>query len=77
MFRASDFKCREVINLVTGERLGYVCDLEIDECSGQILAIVVPGRSKFGIFSKCEKVRIQWNCITKISCDIILVKICL
>jgi len=77
MFRASDFKCREVINLVTGERLGYVCDLEIDECSGQILAIVVPGRSKFGIFPKCEKIRIPWNCITKISCDIILVKICL
>lgn len=77
MFRASDFKCCEVINLVTGERLGYVCDLEIDECSGQILAIVVPGRSKFGIFPKCEKIRIPWNCITKISCDIILVKICL
>ncbi|UKI36169.1 MAG: YlmC/YmxH family sporulation protein [Clostridiales bacterium] len=55
MFRASDFKCREVINLVTGERLGYVCDLEIDECSGQILAIVVPGRSKFGIFFKMRK----------------------
>ena len=75
MFRASDFKCREVINLVTGERLGYVCDLEIDECSGHISAIVVPGKAKFGLFCKNEKLRIPWNCITKISCDIILVKL--
>ncbi len=75
MFRASDFKCREVINLVSGERLGYVCDLEIDECTGQILKIVVPGRCKCSLFSRNEKICIPWCCISKISCDIILVKL--
>lgn len=75
MFRASDFKCREVINILSGERLGYVCDLEIDECTGQILTLIVPGRGRFGLFTKKDKICIPWGCITKISCDIILVKL--
>lgn len=75
MFRASDFKCKEVINLVTGERLGYVCDLEIDECTGNILTLIVPAKGKFSFFSKNDRICIPWACITKISCDVILVKI--
>ncbi|MBE7037556.1 MAG: YlmC/YmxH family sporulation protein [Ruminococcaceae bacterium] len=75
MFRASDFKCKEVINLITGERLGFVCDLEIDECSGKILALILPQKGKISIFSKNDRIVIPWDCITKISCDIILVKL--
>lgn len=75
MFRASDFKCKEVINLVTGERLGFVCDLEIDECTGKILTLIVPAKGKISFFSKNDRICIPWDCITKISCDIILVKL--
>jgi len=75
MFCASDFKSKEVINILTGERLGYVCDLEIDECCGKILAIVVPCKGRFLSFSKNDRLVISWECITKISCDVILVKL--
>ena len=73
MFKASDFKCREVINLSDGERMGFVCDLEIDSSSGQIHSLIVPSKDKFGIFLKSGRVSIPWNAIERIGDDIILV----
>ena len=35
----SDLKCKEVINVCDGGRLGCVTDLELDLCTGTILAI--------------------------------------
>ncbi len=73
MFRASDFKCREVINLADGERLGFVFDMEINIETGKIEAVVVPGREKFRLFGKCEGTVIPWECIKKLGEDTILV----
>ena len=73
MFKASDFRSREVINLTDGERMGFVCDLEIDKESGQINALVVPSKDKLGIFSKTRRISIPWDAIKKIGDDIILV----
>jgi len=73
MFRASEFKCKEVINLQDGERMGFVYDLEIDEDTGGIKAILVPGRERTRLFGKCEGVLIPWGCIHRIGEDIILV----
>lgn len=73
MFRASDFKCKEVINVVDGERLGFVFDMEIDSETGGISSIVVPGKEKFRLFGKCEGIVIPWPCIKKIGEDTILV----
>ena len=73
MFRASDFKCREVINTVDGERLGVVFDMEIDSDTGSICAIVVPGKEKVGLFGRCKGTIIPWQCIKKIGEDTILV----
>ena len=42
----SDLKCKEVINVCDGGRLGCVTDLELDLCTGTILAIVVPGEGR-------------------------------
>ena len=39
----SELKCREVINVCTGERYGNVCDLAFDPCTGEVQASVVPG----------------------------------
>ena len=41
--RMSELKKREVINVCDCRRLGFVGDLDIDPCSGKILAIIVPG----------------------------------
>lgn len=42
----TDLKHKEVINICDGARLGTICDLELDECTGVISAIVVPGQSR-------------------------------
>ncbi len=74
MFRASEFKCKEVINLCDGERMGFVCDLEIENCTGQICAIIVPGR-RGGLFGRRDGIVIPWRCIQRIGEDLILVRL--
>ena len=44
----SDLKCKEVINVCDGGRLGCVTDLELDLCTGTILSIIVPGERSTG-----------------------------
>ena len=71
-----ELKCREVINLCDGRRLGNICDLEIDECNGQILSIIVPGESKlFGLIRSNEELVIPFCRIKKIGDDVILVEV--
>ena len=76
--RFCDFKRKQVINVCDCRRLGFVDDLEFNECTGQICAIVVREQSKwlwmFGC--DCEYV-IGWDKIVKIGPDIIMVDVCL
>ena len=70
----SDLKCKEVINVSDGGRLGCVTDLELDLCSGTILAIVVPGeRSMLGLLKARDGIVIPFCRIQKIGEDVILV----
>ena len=70
----SDLKCKEVINVSDGGRLGCVTDLELDLCTGQILAIVVPGeRSMLGLIKVRDGLVIPFCRIQKIGEDVILV----
>ena len=65
---------KEIINLRDGCRLGCVCDVEFDTCSGHIVSIVVLGRGKmFGFGSKCDDIKICWSDIKVIGDDTILV----
>ncbi len=41
----SELKCKDVINIRDCKKLGHVCDLEFDECSGCICKIMVPGET--------------------------------
>lgn len=75
MFKASDFKSKEVVNLSDGERLGFVYDLEIDEESGKIKSIIVPGRGKVKMFGKANAIYIDWENIKKMGEDIILIEL--
>ena len=70
----SDLQKKEVINIHTGARLGFVNDVNIDVESGRIVSLRVPSSSKaFGIFSKYEDYIIPWEKIKKIGDDIILI----
>ena len=71
----SDFVYREVINIATGEKIGYVSDIEFDSETGNILSIFVPDKSKKFFASKNRGTKISWDNIRKIGDDIILVDV--
>ena len=73
----SDIEEKDVINVVTGERIGFVSSLRIDTKSGQIIAITVQPSMKFvSFFSKDEaSVVVPWNQILKIGEDVIIVNV--
>ena len=72
--RFTKLKCKEVITVCDGCRLGYVSDVEVDCQCGRILAIVVPGACKyFGVLGRRDDFVIPWQCIRRIGDDIILV----
>ena len=51
-----ELRRKEVINLRDGARLGAVCDLEVDLCSGTVCSIVVPGPPKmWGLLKSDEE----------------------
>lgn len=47
----SDLRYKEVIDLTTGQRLGYVCDAEIDLEQGKIVSLIVPGQKSSAVCS--------------------------
>ena len=73
--RFSEFRCKEVINVRTGTRLGFVCDAEFDWPEGRIRALIVPGRAKYlGLFGREDDYILPWECISRIGEDLILVE---
>ncbi len=76
----SDLRSKEVINISTGQRLGYICDMEIDLSDGKILSLIIPGDRKMGGLVPGERdYLIPWQGIARMGKDIILVdadKIC-
>ena len=76
MTRYSKLRQKEVVNCIDGKRLGVICDLVIDAVTGTICALVVPGPSKFAIFSKGERdYVIPYKNIRKIGEDVIIVNV--
>lgn len=74
--RVDDFRFKEVVNIYDGQRLGYVCDALIDIAGGKVLALIVPGRSKFfGLFGREPDYVLPWDCIKRIGSDIVLVEV--
>lgn len=74
--RIAELRCKEVISITSGNRLGYVSDVEIDICTGRVAAIVVPGKCGKGLFAKREDFVIPWDSIRRVGDDIILTGFC-
>lgn len=76
MFRGYNLRQKEVINIKTAERLGYVRDVEINDQSGHIEAIIVPRRVTFfwRLFGGGELI-IPWSAVEVIGEDIVLVRL--
>ena len=72
----SDLRCKEVICLRDGRRLGFVSDARIEIPEGNVIALIVPGPCRFfGLLGHKEDFLIPWHCIRRIGPDIILVDI--
>jgi len=69
----TDLRNKEVINLHSGRRLGYVTDVELDVSDARLLSILVPGESS--LFRRAPALRIPWACIRHIGDDLILVDV--
>ncbi len=75
--RIGDLRYKEVINVNTGLRLGYVSDGVFDIKTGRMRALVVPGAYRvMGLFGRNEDYVIPWEAIRRIGDDIILVEDC-
>lgn len=74
MHKATDFRQKEVINIQTGSRIGYISDVDIDMEKGTLNSVIIPGNGKiFGIFGGEKDIVIPWSAIKTIGDDIILV----
>ena len=72
--RLSDLQSKDVVDMHSGEKIGNVIDVLIDNETGNITKLIIYG--KRGIFNilKQEEMSILWNDIKKIGSDVILIK---
>lgn len=74
--RMSELKCREVINICDGCRIGFVVDLELDCTGGNVVALVIPGKMRFfGLFGREDDFVIPWCCIRRMVATLFLVEV--
>jgi len=71
----SELQMKEVVVLETGERLGFIEDLEIEQEQGYVTEIIVTTQTTGSalLFQRPEEIRIFWEQIRTIGADIILV----
>ncbi len=74
--RIADLRCKEVVNIYDGQRLGFVEDVLVDTRSGSVMAIVVPGPCRvLGLFFPGDDYIIHWESILRIGEDLILIDV--
>lgn len=70
----TDLRNKEVICAKTGCRLGCISDVEIDTCSGCLVAVIIWGKSRcFGLMGRDEDIKICWQDIEVIGDDTVIV----
>ncbi len=70
----SGIRNKEVVNLRTGLKIGFVDDIELDSATGKIVSLIVYGKTRaFGLMGRDEDIVIKCSDIELIGEDIILV----
>ena len=73
--RVSELRYKEIINVSDGSRYGWVGDVEVDLDSGQVRALVGPGRLRlFGLLGREEDRVFPWEAVRRFGADTILVE---
>ena len=70
----SDLQNKDIISLFTGNNLGRIVDVEIDE-KGNIVSMVCEPKKFFLRFFKNKETTFKFTDIEKIGTDVILLKI--
>ncbi|MEW8985937.1 MAG: YlmC/YmxH family sporulation protein [Bacillus sp. (in: firmicutes)] len=75
--KLSDLSGKEIVDVKRAERLGVLgqTDLEINEQTGQIEALLIPTLKWFGLRKQGNEVRVPWRHIKKIGNDMIIIDI--
>lgn len=69
----NELRCKEVVNLQNGAKMGKIVDLIFDSNGKNVLGVVVPGIRK--LFKNAEDIFVPWCNISKIGDDVILVSL--
>ena len=73
--RLEDLRKKEVIDILTGERLGYIDDAEMNIEKSAVQSFVIYGREwLFGILGREDDVVIPCNEIKVVGNDVVLIK---
>ena len=68
--RVSELRYKEIINVSDGSRYGWVGDVEVDLDSGQVRALVVPGRLRlFGLLGREEDRVFPWEAVRRFGAE--------
>ncbi|MBQ7131814.1 MAG: YlmC/YmxH family sporulation protein [Oscillospiraceae bacterium] len=71
-----ELKSKEIVDVKTGEKLGFVDDLEFDGQTHSIISLIAYGRPRFfGFFGHQEDIVIPCESIRLIGTDTILVSL--
>ena len=71
-----ELRCKEVINVVDGKRLGHIIDVIFDMQTAKITGLIVPGNKSFwNVFKGGTEIFIPFTQICKIGDDTILVEL--
>lgn len=75
--RLSELSGKEIVDVKRAERLGVLgqTDLEINEQTGQINALIIPSLKWFGFKKQGNEIRVPWSHIKKIGADMIIIDI--
>ena len=72
----TELRCKEVICVCDGRRLGFISDARVELPEGTVTAIIVPGPCRFmGLWGRRDDYVIPWCCVKRIGPDIVLVDI--
>lgn len=70
-----ELRCKEVVNVCDGKRLGHIVDIVFDLGSACVLGFVLPGeKTGWNLFKPCDELFLPYGCIVRIGEDTILVE---
>ena len=74
--KISQLQCKEVICVTSGQRLGFIEDVEVEIPEGRVQALIVPGPCRFfGFLGRQDDYIIPWSRICRMGPDIVLVDV--